>query len=689
MPTLRSPLIRLLLLLAALTPAATSTAQKAPTADSTRTARPAQTLAPVSVSATPREAEVLGGSAAVAIHPSELRVSPAPVLADALRETPFVLVRQNSRGENEVSVRGSDSRQAAVLLSGLPISLGWDHRIDPSLIPLTGAERVIVVRGLSSLLNGPNSLGGTVDIAHDPDAPPPTGRVRAGAGIDQSGATTATLGYGHRVGTFREGIVALNVGGAHRQRDGFALADGARDSTAVRGLRTGTDLRQADGYASLRWSRVNGRTLGLVVSGYDAAKGVPPEEHLRSPRLWRYPYTRRVMTMATANSGLLSTPLGFGSLEIGAGMNRGALQIDSYTDRTYGTVAATEIGRERTATMRALGTHSLGPATLRASFTAADVRYEETLNTAATAVYRQTLSSGAAEVAWPVLHRAQIEGGVAYDVARSRETGGRTTTPESFHNVGWRVGLSHEPGAGVRLHASVSERSRFPSLRELYSGALNRFVPNPELRPETLLGFEGGLTTTRQLTANVGSTLQLIAFRHRLDDAVVRISLANPSRFKRINRDRIRSQGVEVLGGVAFGAEPARAVTLNADATFQQIRVFNEREGDAFRHAENNPERRGRLELGAPLPRTWRAIAVARYSGRQYCVNPETQREDVLAGRLLGDLALQRELPQLRSRRAGVPRLLLALDNAANIAAYDQCGLPQPGRTLRAMITFR
>ncbi|MBM3907748.1 MAG: TonB-dependent receptor, partial [Gemmatimonadetes bacterium] len=549
MSTSLSPSCCGLALVCALAVVPTAVAQKPSPADSTRGARPAQTLAPVSVSATPREAEVIGGTAAVAIRPAELHVSPAPVLADALRETPFVLVRQNSRGENEVSVRGSDSRQAAILLNGLPISLGWDHRIDPSLIPLTGAEKVVVVRGLSSLLNGPNSLGGTVEIAHDPEAPPATGRLRAGAGIDQYGATTATLGYGHRLGSFRDGIIALNVGGAHRQRDGFALAHGARDATATRGLRTGTDLRQGDGFASLRWSRSDGRAAGVVVSGYDAAKGVPPEEHLARPRLWRYPYAKRVMAMATAHSGLLSTPLGFGSLEVGAGVNRGALQIDSYKDRTYQSVQSTEIGRERTSTMRVLGTHSLGSATLRASLTAADVRYEETLSSAA-AVYRQTLSSGAAEVEWPVLRHARVEGGVAYDVARSRETGGRTATPETFRNLGWRVGLSHEPSTSTHLHASVSERSRFPSLRELYSGSLNRFVPNPDLRPETLLGFEGGVTTTRQLAPTVSSTLQLIAFRHRLDDAVVRISLANPSRFKRINRDRIRSQGIEVLGGV-------------------------------------------------------------------------------------------------------------------------------------------
>src|SRR5829696_7417768 len=107
----------------------------------------ARALQPVTVTET-RAVGSVGGASATVIKPGELRSSPAPLLEEALRESPFVHVRQNSRGEMELSIRGSDSRQAAVLLDGVPISLGWDHRTDPSLIPLTGAQRMLVVRGL-------------------------------------------------------------------------------------------------------------------------------------------------------------------------------------------------------------------------------------------------------------------------------------------------------------------------------------------------------------------------------------------------------------------------------------------------------------------------------------------------------------------------------------------------------------
>jgi len=117
--------------------------------DSTR-ADSAQKLKTVTVSGS-RSVGIVGGSSAVVVKPMELRSSPAPLLDQALRESPFVHVRLNSRGEMELSIRGSDSRQAAVMLDGVPITIGWDHRTDPSIIPITGADKLTIVRGLGSV----------------------------------------------------------------------------------------------------------------------------------------------------------------------------------------------------------------------------------------------------------------------------------------------------------------------------------------------------------------------------------------------------------------------------------------------------------------------------------------------------------------------------------------------------------
>ena len=656
--------------------------------DSVRRDSSVQSLGAVNVSSA-RSAAVVGGAAAVVIRPMELRSSPAPSLDQALRESPFVLVRQNSRGEMEISVRGSDSRQAAVLFDGVPLTLGWDHRTDPSLIPITGSEQLVVVRGLASLLNGPNTLGGTIEITHDAFSQPAGGRLWAGAGVDQFGSTVGTLGYGRRLAEFGGGALSVRTGVSHRKRDGFALPHNAVDPTQREGLRTGTDLQQLDGFATARWNNTRGTSIGMMFSAYDAERGVPPEEHIRTPRLWRYPYARRSIAMVSASTGTFTTPLGIGSLELGVGTNRGAFKIETYATRDYATVNGSELGDERTTTSRVLLTHTVGSATLRAGFTGADIRYAETLSPAAAVDYRQKLTSSGVELDVPLGERTQVAGGFVLDRSTTPETGGRTPAQEPLDNPGWRIGASHALTSRVRLHANVSERSRFPALRELYSGALNRFTPNPELKPETLLGIEGGFTVDRAVASLPQSTIQVIGFRHRLDDAVVRITLTNPTRFQRINRDRIESAGVEVLGGFAFGNDLARAVTLNGDATLQRITISDVTANDQQRRAENNPEQRGRLELGVPLPAGLRGFAAARYTGTQYCLNGDTSRLDVLTARTATDLAVQRLFPVAGTGLFRALHALLALDNIGNTAVYDQCGLPQPGRTLRLTFSLR
>ncbi|MGH7468846.1 MAG: TonB-dependent receptor plug domain-containing protein [Longimicrobiales bacterium] len=638
-----------------------------------------------------RAVGVVGGASAVIMRPEELRSSPAPLLEQALRETPFVHVRQNSRGEMEMSVRGSDSRQAAVLIDGVPITLGWDHRTDPSLIPITGAQSLVIVRGLGSLLSGPNTLGGTIEVSHDDQSAEPGGRAWAGGGVDENSALVTTLGGVRRFGNALGGVLSVQGGVAYRKRDGFTLPEGAADTSSRDGLRTNSDLRHVDGFGSLRWSNARGAGLGLTVSGFDAERGVPPEEHLAAPRLWRYPYYKRMITALSGSTGRFNTPLGHTSIDVGAGYNSGSLKIETFSNRNYQTVTAQELGEERTFNGRVLLTHSLpANALLRAAFTTADVRYTETLTAGVDDKYRQKLWSAGGEIEAPLGAGTTLAGGLVYDKTETPETGGRTPAQEPFNSIGWRAGLMHDLTAGLRLHASASQRSRFPALRELYSGALNRFMPNPELEPETLLGFEAGIGVARALGPIPQATFEVTGFHHNLDNAVVRITLPAPDRrFRRINRDRIESTGAEVLAGFAFSADRERAVTLNFDVLFQKISIFDiTLQNEPERHAENNPETRGSLELSVPLPLSLRLSANSRYTGTQYCLNADSGNEMELRSQAEHDLVLERSFTVGRGAFRSL-RALVAMDNLADATVFDQCGLTQPGRTLRLMFSLR
>jgi iron complex outermembrane receptor protein len=83
-------------------------------------------------------------------------------------------------------------------------------------------------------------------------------------------------------------------------------------------------------------------------------------------------------------------------------------------------------------------------------------------------------------------------------------------------------------------------------------------------------------------------------------------------------------------------------------------------------------------------------MANVRYTGSQYCLHPDLDEFQKIDGEAVGNIAAHRTF-RLGSGQGllGSLRAMLALDNVTDRAVYDQCGLPQPGRTLRFGIQVR
>jgi iron complex outermembrane recepter protein len=656
-----------------------------------------------------RAPATVGGASVLVVRPIVMAfpAPPAASLSDILREVPFVLIRQNSRGEHEISMRGAESRQAAVLVDGVPVTLSWDGRVDPSLLPLTGVRRVRITRGLASLTGGPNVLGGVIELGFTETGftTPATRDLAVTTGIDGVGAWAVSVAGGTHMRTGL-GALSLRAGVSQRTREGFALSrDGGAGDGLIGGtpdpgqdgkgrLRSNSDLDELDAFAAVRLSGGAGRYAGITVTGFEAERGVPAELHVAEPRLWRYPEVSRRLLVGTLGTGVSSTPLGMGSLTASVGVSRGSIQTDSYADDGYTTIITTEFGDEHTTTLRLHGTHSFGlGGQLRATHTRASVRYDERFDAGDAARYRQTLGSSALEAEWTFLNGAQVTAGVAYDRAETPESGGREPLGR-LGKEGWRLGASTTGfDEAVRFHASLSQRSRFPSLRELYSGALNRFVPNPALRPETLVGAEVGATISGGAVGAAGLTLQTVIFAHVLDDAVVRVTLPD-RRFQRRNESGVRSRGVELVADWSSAVRPqggAGGWTVSADLLLQRVRV-QDAIGGAFntppRHVEHQPEIRGSVDVGAPLLAGLRAVLGLRHTGKQFCQHPDRGELVELSAQAAGHLALTREWHGTRWR-LGTIRALMAVDNLSDATVYDQCGLPQPGRTVRVGVEVR
>lgn len=624
----------------------------------------------------------VGGASGLRLRPDSLPLPTAATLEQTLRKIPLLHIRRNSRGEAEISVRGSDSRQVAVLVDGIPITLAWDARADISAIPATGVQEVTFVRGLSSMLYGPNVLGGVVELGVAQTSSHPSRRsAELATGVDHVG------GFGSKGSvTIPSARWLIRAGGSHRDSPGVPLARNVAEAVPTAdGLRLNTDTRHTDGFAALRYQGAGGGWLAFSGSTFTAKRGIAAELGYDDARFWRYPHISRSVAVLSGGTGDHATPLGGrGDLEASVGLDLGRTEIDAYTSRAYTDLDGFENGKDRTVTFRMLGDHTIGSrGDFRAAFTAADIRHDEFLP-GGEARYRQRLLSVGGESVWRVLeNRGKINAirlsvGGAYDVGQTPESGGRTPQQPTLSEWGGRVGVTMVAADGRLLaHGGVSRRGRFPALRELYSGALNRFAPNPELKPEKLVAIEGGLTV--RLGEN--SEIQAVGFRHQMRDAVVRIVLPD-LRFMRVNRNRLTSTGIELLASTVLGG-----VVLQGDLTAQSVRLTNTAAGSSSR-PENLPQTAGGITARVGLPLGLRAGTEVRYTGGQFCIDPATGNDAELAASTILSGDVSREWALRRSGGGWLSRLeaSLGVENIGNAAAYGQCRLPEPGRLARIQV---
>ena len=627
-----------------------------------------------------------GGSSAIRLQLDSVPLPAAPTLEQTFRRLPLLHVRRNSRGESEISARGSESRQVAVLVDGIPLTVAWDSRTDASVLPTTAFREITYVRGLSSMLYGPNVLGGIIElpVGHS-SYRPSRATAEVSSGIDHVG------GFGSRVSTTlplggADGRWMVRAGGSFSDSPGVPLANGIVEPLPGEheNLRVNTDFQSVDGFGSLRYQGGSGSFLSLAAWTFKADRGMAAELGYDDARFWRYPDVHRSMAVISGGTGHHRSPFGgTGDVEASIGVDFGRTDIDVYSARDYQTLDGFEDGRDRTLTFRMLADQTLGSrGDLRTALTMVETRHDEFLP-AGEARYRQQVMSVGAETDWRLIDMGQginalrLNVGGAYDVAKTPETGGREPKQPTQSELGARVGLTLVAADGrLQTHASASRRARFPALRELYSGALNRFTPNPDLKPENLFAVEAGVT------ARLGSSseIQLVGFRHQMNDAVVRITLPD-NKFMRVNRNRLNSHGVELVASTVVGH-----VALGGDLTLQSANLTNT-DANTTNRPENLPDAFGGAFVRANVPLGLKLGGEVRYTGTQFCIDPATGDDAELASGAVVNADLSREFSigsagGLFSRLEGT----IAVDNLGDKAMYDQCRLPEPGRLLRFQV---
>jgi len=130
--------------------------------------------------------------ASTSVIPLEILIPLTPRnLSDVLSYAPGAYATSGSKGESHVKIRGLDTDKSTLLIDGIPVYDPYFNSYDLKSVLTEDIEAVKVVKGSSSVLYGPNTLGGIVDILTlKPRTPSLT--LRAAGGRDSSYIVSAS-----------------------------------------------------------------------------------------------------------------------------------------------------------------------------------------------------------------------------------------------------------------------------------------------------------------------------------------------------------------------------------------------------------------------------------------------------------------------------------------------------------------
>lgn len=636
-----------------------ATAQPTP-ADSMRTYELAEI-----VTVGEREAEAEVGTMR-ALPFAALQASDAPTVAEAIRLLPSTHVTTNSRGETLVYVRGTDARSTPLYLDGALITPPWDQRLDLRQVPVGLLGGLRVRTGTPTLLYGGGGYGGVVELltrARRTDGT--SAEVEVAGGVPEAWRGTGAL-------SFRTGGWHADLAGTLDHQDGDALPGGAAlpFGQAESALRTNTDYRLGSLLARVGRDWGASSRVGVTVMHLDGNKGIAPEGHLNpaeeSVRFWRYPdwtYDLAILAGATA----------WGPTRWRGAVWGGRQQqtIHQYASAAYDTVEAEEAGDDRSVGARVVGEVPVGPGTLRLALNGLYAQHDVwegvpgNREAAEHRRFRHAQVSGGVTWTAALAERWMLDAGASADAFEPLETGPMPSR-SGDQALGVSVSLSHALTEAATLRAGASSRTRFPTMRELFDGALGRFVVNPDLRPERAYQAEAAV----RLEGRHGWG-ELLGYARAVDGTIQQETLEDGRR-RRINLGGSRAYGLEAVAE----ARPARAVWIDAFVTLLHARGFTEEVSGLY--LDEVPDAVGRLGVRYSPARGFGALVAARYTGTAY--SPGDDGPVRLAPSVLADARVHYRWAGAQS----VVEVFGRVDNAFDAVALPQLGLPAPGRTIRA-----
>ncbi|MCR4031426.1 MULTISPECIES: TonB-dependent receptor plug domain-containing protein [Flavobacterium] len=479
----------------------------------------------------------------------------------------ITLTASGPRNESMVSVRGFDLRQVPVYMDGIPVYVPYDGYVDLARFTTFDLAAVDVSKGFSSVLYGPNSLGGAINLISR--KPFKKLEYDGALGAINENGYRGNINIGSNLGKFyvQGGYSYLDRNSTRMSSDFVPMKNedgGQRDNSYRKdqkvSFKVGWTPNKKSEYA-LGYINQQGEKGNPVYAGSDTKNSL-----LNNPRFWQWPVWNKESYYFISNSNLDDQ----NSLKTRIYYDKFKNTLNSYDDKTYSTMtkgyAFQSLYDDYTYGGNVEYNTKLIP---KNDFKVAvhfkeDVHREHNLGEPVRHFIDNTILFGIEDV-YKVSDQFTVIPGASYNIRKNIQAQDYNSTTKVVSDYpaadasdayNLQIGLFYQLNEAQKLGATVSQKTRFATIKDRYSYRMGTAIPNPTLKPETALNYE--VNYTASLFNKI--TFQTALFYSSLTDAILSVSNVQPGRSQMQNFGEAEYRGIEaqlnysILKNLSFNA---------------------------------------------------------------------------------------------------------------------------------------
>ena len=420
--------------------------------------------------------------------------------ADALESVPGVDVQVGGKGQSTLKLRGFDQRDVKVLIDGVPAHEAYYGSLDLDQIPVDAIAKIKVIKGASSVLYGPNTMGGVINIITKKGGEKPYTSVTTSFG--ENNTQNYIVNHGASVGQFNYWITA-----SHRTTDGFELSNDFDPNNPRNGI--GTDYNEDGGTRDLSYFTKNTLNTKIGYEYDDTSKLYLSFDYhqnekgclTESQRYWEFTdWTQWHASLAGEHdlTDIVSVrgrvyyvdhtdTLEDVSWDASHTTSKKWFEQSAYDDYTLGGEAQVYLDFGDTSLVK-IGASYMKDNHVQQDFYDATTMGAVTLGWQPEEEYEVDIYSFGIEDEVRLFKRLTLNGGVSFDIHDPVKAYGGLTR-DSVETWNPQAGASFDVTKELKIYASVGKKTRFPQMQELYS---NLAGGNSNLNPQQTIAYEIG-----------------------------------------------------------------------------------------------------------------------------------------------------------------------------------------------------